>query len=59
MYVFSTSLDPQTGLQLAALGVVRFDCIGGHPDCSSDGLSGTQLQTSESPECQLTLSNSS
>jgi hypothetical protein len=52
------SLHPRTGLQFSALGVVLFDCIGGRPDFSSDGPSGTQVRTSESPECQLTLYNS-
>jgi hypothetical protein len=49
------SLDPLIGLQLAESVVVRHGCIGGHPYCGSDGLSGTQVSTSETSECRLPL----
>jgi hypothetical protein len=55
MYVFSASLDPLIGLQLAELGMVHDRCVGECPYCYRDGLSGTQVCTSETSECRLPL----
>jgi hypothetical protein len=43
MYAFLALLNVVAGLQFTALAMVYSDYIGGHSDCGSDGLSGTEL----------------
>jgi hypothetical protein len=47
MYALLALLNAPTGLQLNALAMVYFDCLGRHYDCGSDDLSGMDLLPSD------------